>query len=252
MSPPQASRFAQRRHRLLTGSSLLFRIAFMGLLEKEMGRRRFLARGAGAIVGLAGSVAVGTIIVRQFEKPGTATIDPNFITEKNLIEYLPNPSEFSKVEVSHLTEVTRDSDIVNLPQLGAENRQFLLNHGIQSFSIAQDTKTDRFLVSISFLPDTKPGKLIDGSNPNPQWPAFILYGNGEVFKQEAVQTFKFYQLTKDSSMIGNFYFPVKRNQVIGEKVIVLLNNQLINVAGQDLPPFALPFLVQIESPGPFT
>lgn len=215
----------------------------MRLLEKEMDRRRFL-------VGVTGITAVLAACNRP-EESGT-NFDSNFLTAKNLIEYLPNPSEFSKVGISHLTEITKDSDIVNLPQLGAENSQFLSDHGIQSFSVAQDAKTDRFLVSISFLPDTKPGKLLDGSDSNLQWPAFILHGNGEVFKQEAVRNFELYKLTKDSpNMIGNFYFPVNKNQIMGEKVIILLNSHLINVAGQDLPPFALPFLVQIESPGPF-
>ncbi len=229
----------------------------MGFLDKEIGRRRFLARGAaGAIVVLAGGATIGTIIARQLEKSGTVTIDPNFITEKNLKEklqkYLPEPFGFPVTNVPHLPEVTKDSDVDNLPKLGSENSQFLSDHGIQSFSVAQDERTNRFLVSISFLPDTKPGKLLNGSDPNPQWPAFILYGNGEVFKVEPVRDYELYKLTKNSpNLIGNFYFPVKRNQIIGEKVIILLNNQLINVAGQDLPPFALPFLVQIESPGPF-
>lgn len=225
----------------------------MGFFGKEIGRRKLIIEASKrAPLILVGAGASLELACSLLEKSNTAT-DPNLITEKNLGElgkFVANSPDFSVVNISHLAQVTKDSDQDNLTKLGAENTQFLLEHGIQSFSIAQDVRKDQFLVSLSLLTETKPGELFDSKGAK-SFPDFILHGRTPTFKVETVEHFKLFKLEESSNLIANFYFPVKQTQIIGQEVIVILNSQLLNVAGQDLPPFALPFLLQIESPGPF-
>ena len=244
----------------MTDSILLFRIAFTGLLDKEINRRRFLARGAGIIVTLAGGATIGTIIARQLEKPGTATIDPNLITYDNYAQKLPKALgeslQYPTKQIFPLPEITEEAELDSLPRSEVKE---LAKYGIESFFFAQNIKTDELVMVLNFAKNVRLGKSYTNKKGQPAPSAFVIYGNGQLYKAEGATDFgyKFEEETYKTQGLNallqwaTLNFPISKNQITGKEFVVILNYHFLNVAGLEQPSFLLPFRFQVGRVEPF-
>ncbi|OGH17707.1 MAG: hypothetical protein A2868_02020 [Candidatus Levybacteria bacterium RIFCSPHIGHO2_01_FULL_40_15b] len=232
----------------------------MGLLEREIGRRKLIIE-AGKKVPLivVGAGASFELACSLLGKSDSAT-DPNLITYDNYAQKIPEALgesfQYPTQQIFPLPEITEEAELDSLPRSEVKE---LAKYGIESFFFAQNIKTDELVMVLNFAKNVRLGKSYTNKKGQPAPSAFVIYGNGQLYKAEGATDFgyKFEEETYKTQGLNallqwaTLNFPISKNQITGKEFVVILNYHFLNVAGLEQPSFLLPFRFQVGRVEPF-
>ena len=162
----------------------------MGLLEREIGRRKLIIE-AGKKVPLivVGAGASFELACSLLGKSDSAT-DPNLITYDNYAQKIPEALgesfQYPTQQIFPLPEITEEAELDSLPRSEVKE---LAKYGIESFFFAQNIKTDELVMVLNFAKNVRLGKSYTNKKGQPAPSAFVIYGNGQLYKAEGATDF---------------------------------------------------------------